>query len=183
MKKIDFFVIHIHTPTHIRESVEKMAREDEPRNEEFQTREYWDKRYASEPAEEDFDWFKTYAELKDLFDEIIPSREKSKILMLGCGNSTLTSEMIADGYKNITNLDYSDILIQKMKARFPDQDWRTMDVRELKENANQLGGKESWDIVLDKGTMDALMAERGSVWDPSEIVRTNVKREIDGVLQ
>jgi EEF1A lysine methyltransferase 4 len=161
-----------------------MAREDEPRNEEFQTREYWDKRYASEPAEEDFDWFKTYAELKNIFDEIIqPQGKNSKILMLGCGNSTLTSEMVADGYKNITNLDYSDVLIQKMKARFPDQDWRTMDVRELKENANQLGGKESWDIILDKGTMDALMAERGSVWDPSEIVRTNVKREIDGVLQ
>ncbi|PWN32276.1 uncharacterized protein FA14DRAFT_162445 [Meira miltonrushii] len=159
-----------------------MAREDEPRNEEFQTREYWDKRYASEAPEEDFDWFKTYAELKPILDELVPDRN-ARILMLGCGNSTLTIDMVNDGYANITNLDYSDILIQKMKIRHPEQDWRTMDVRELSENADQLGGAESWDVILDKGTMDALMAERGSVWDPSDTVRTNVKREIDGVLQ
>lgn len=41
-----------------------MARDDEPRNEEFQTKEYWDRRYAAEAPEEDFDWFKTYDELK-----------------------------------------------------------------------------------------------------------------------
>lgn len=30
--------------------------------------------------------------------------------------------------------------------------------------------------------MDALMAEKGSVWDPSETVRSNVQAEIDGVV-
>lgn len=58
-----------------------------------------------------------------------------------------------------------------------------MDVRELQERADELGGKDSWDAIIDKGTMDALMAEKGSVWDPSDAVRENVKREMDGVLQ
>lgn len=62
-------------------------------------------------------------------------------------------------------------------------DWRVIDVRQLKEEEEELGGKESWDVIIDKGTMDALMAEKGSVWDPSDVVRDNVKREIDGVLQ
>lgn len=62
-------------------------------------------------------------------------------------------------------------------------DWRVMDVRELQERADELGGKDSWDVIIDKGTMDALMAEKGSVWDPSDKVRENVKREMDGVLQ
>lgn len=31
--------------------------------------------------------------------------------------------------------------------------------------------------------MDALMAENGSVWNPSEQVLSNVACEIDGVLQ
>jgi len=70
-----------------------------------------------------------------------------------------------------------------MKNRFPEMDWRVMDVRELGERSKELGGKDSWDVVLDKGTMDALMAEKGSVWDPSDTVRDNVRREVDGVLE
>ena len=31
--------------------------------------------------------------------------------------------------------------------------------------------------------MDALMAENGSVWNPSEQVLNNVAREVDGVMQ
>lgn len=157
-------------------------RDDEPRNEEFQTREYWDKRYAAELPEEDYDWFKTYEDLKPILNELIPKKD-CKILMLGCGNSTLSIDMAKDGYNHITNLDYSTVLIAKMQARYSDMDWRVFDVRELQERSEELGGKESWDVVIDKGTMDALMAEKGSVWDPSDIVRENVRREIDGVLQ
>lgn len=82
------------------------------------------------------------------------------------------------------DLDYSDVLIGKMKQRYPTLHWRALDVRDLAENADTvLGGAGSWDVILDKGTMDALMAERGSVWDPSPTVRENVRREIDGVVQ
>jgi hypothetical protein len=70
-----------------------------------------------------------------------------------------------------------------MQKRFPEMDWRVFDVRELQERSEELGGKETWDIIIDKGTMDALMAEKGSVWDPSDTVRENVRREVDGVLQ
>jgi hypothetical protein len=83
----------------------------------------------------------------------------------------------------ISDLDYSDVLISKMQSRFPSMDWRVMDVREIKERSEELGGRESWDVVIDKGTMDALMAEKGSVWDPSDVVRENVRREVDGVLE
>jgi hypothetical protein len=41
-----------------------MGRADEPQNEEFQTKEYWDKRYLAEEEAEDYDWFKTYDDLK-----------------------------------------------------------------------------------------------------------------------
>ncbi|UZJ52654.1 hypothetical protein CBS101457_001974 [Exobasidium rhododendri] len=156
--------------------------DDEPRNEEFQTKEYWDKRYAAEKPEEDYDWFKTYSDLEPMLSELIPDKE-SKILMLGCGNSTLSIDMFNAGYTRITNLDYSDVLIAKMKDRFPQMDWRVMDVRELGDRAVELGGRGTWDVVLDKGTMDALMAEKGSVWDPSDTVRENVRREVDGTLE
>lgn len=69
-----------------------------------------------------------------------------------------------------------------MQARYPDLDWRVMDIRELREHAEELGGLDSWDVIIDKGTMDALMAENASVWSPSEQVLDNVTREVDGVL-
>jgi SAM-dependent methyltransferase len=50
-----------------------------------------------------------------------------------------------------------------------------MDIRDLKfEN-------ESFDAVIDKGTMDALMCDRGDVWDPSEELIKDVKGEVDEV--
>lgn len=159
-----------------------MSRQDEPANADFQTQEYWDSRYAAERPEEDFDWFKTYDELKTIFHGLIGDRS-ARILMLGCGNSTLTADMAKDGYGRITSIDYSGVIIDKMQARHPEQDWRVMDVRQLQENADDLGGLGTWDVIIDKGTMDALMAEKGSVWDPSEAVRENVKAEIDGVLR
>lgn len=38
--------------------------------------------------------------------------------MVGCGNSKLSEEMTADGYKSITNIDISDNVIAKMKIHY-----------------------------------------------------------------
>ncbi|WFD45137.1 hypothetical protein MPSI1_003814 [Malassezia psittaci] len=149
----------------------------EPKNADFQTMEYWDRRYMAEPLESDFDWFRKYSDIVDIVHELIPNRA-SRILMLGCGNSN----MYNDGYQNILNLDYSSVLIEKMRTRAPQMQWKVMDIRYLREHADQLGGLESWDVIIDKGTMDALMAENASVWNPSDQVLDNVAREVDGVL-
>lgn len=91
-----------------------------------------------------------------------------------------------------------------MREKHPQLEWHVLDIREMKENAELLGGVESYDAIIDKGgpscksewlgtvrltlfptgTLDALMAEtKGSVWDPSERVRQNIDREVDGVIQ
>ena len=60
------------------------------------------------------------------------SDRESSILMVGCGNSStlnlsslyleLSEEMYDDGYKNITNMDISDIVVNKMKQIYlPDR--------------------------------------------------------------
>lgn len=60
-----------------------------------------------------------------------------------------------------------------------------MDITQLThpENLSLLGGEASFDIALDKGTMDALMAEGkgSSVWNPSEKVLKNVRDMLNGV--
>ncbi|KAG0775423.1 hypothetical protein G6F22_013314 [Rhizopus arrhizus] len=57
----------------------------------------------------------------------------------------------------------------------PEMTWLEMDIRDLKFD------NESFDAVIDKGTMDALMCDRGDVWDPSEELIKDVKGEVDEV--
>ncbi|GES86083.1 S-adenosyl-L-methionine-dependent methyltransferase [Rhizophagus clarus] len=146
---------------------------------EYRTKEYWEKRYSKEPSEISFDWFKTYKELKPLFDVHLPNKNVS-ILMLGCGNSTLSEDMYDDGYHNITNIDFSETVIENMRIRCKDRTgmtWLIMDIREL----NFLD--KTFDIVIDKGTMDALMCDEGDVWDPKPEVIEIVKKEVDEVTR
>ncbi|KAF7770350.1 hypothetical protein Agabi119p4_6324 [Agaricus bisporus var. burnettii] len=134
-------------------------------NEAYGAKEYWDQRYSQETENADFDWFKSM----------------SRILMLGCGNSKLSEDMWEDGYKNIVNTDYSRVLIENMKQRHgearPEMQWYEMDVRDLKFD------EESFDVAIDKGTMDAMMTTKGDVWDPPEQVIRDCNKEVDEALR
>ncbi|KAI0372599.1 S-adenosyl-L-methionine-dependent methyltransferase [Pilatotrama ljubarskyi] len=150
------------------------------KNEEYGTKEYWDQRYSQESEDSSFDWFKSYSDIADIIRELIPDKS-SRILMLGCGNSTLSQDMYDDGYKNIVNTDYSGILIEKMRHKHaesrPEMEWHEMDIRDLKFE------DDSFDVAIDKGTMDAMMTAKADVWDPPEEVVQNCNREVDEVLR
>ncbi|KAJ1837812.1 hypothetical protein LPJ57_011316, partial [Coemansia sp. RSA 486] len=145
-------------------------------NVEYGTHEYWQQRYAQE-EHENFDWFKTYKDLAPLFDQHIHGRD-ARILMLGCGNSTLSSDMYAAGYENIVNVDYSDVVIKQMRQRCAHQakmTWEVMDVRQLALD------DASVDVAIDKGTLDALMCDKGDSWNPPPELCRNVAAEVDEV--
>ncbi|KIY48139.1 S-adenosyl-L-methionine-dependent methyltransferase [Fistulina hepatica ATCC 64428] len=142
-------------------------------NEEYGTKEYWNTRYSKEDEESTFDWFKTYADISDMIRGIIPDKS-SRILMLGCGNSTLSEDMWSDGYHDIVNIDYSSIVIEQMRRRHP---WLEMDVRDLQFPDG------SFDIAIDKGTMDAMMTLKGDVWDPPQQVIDDCTKEVDEVVR
>lgn len=48
-------------------------------------------RFASEASDTSFDWFKNYSQISDIIHEFV--KPDSRILMLGCGNSTLSEEV------------------------------------------------------------------------------------------
>ncbi|KAL9710919.1 hypothetical protein Ac2012v2_005459 [Leucoagaricus gongylophorus] len=101
--------------------------------------------------------------------------------MLGCGNSKLSEDLWEDGYKNIINTDFSGVLIEKMKQRHkqirPEMEWHEMDVRDLQ------FADGTFDVAVDKGTMDAMITAEGSVWDPSGQVVRDCNKEVDETLR
>ena len=77
------------------------------------------------------------------------------------------------GYKSQVSIDFSPVVIEQMKARHPDLDWRVMDVRKMDFSDS------SFDVAIDKATLDAMLY--GSLWDPEDEVKQNVKAYVDEV--
>ncbi|TIA70317.1 hypothetical protein E3P91_03165 [Wallemia ichthyophaga] len=142
---------------------------------------YWDERYTKD-AEDTFDWFKQYPDLKQSLAHHIPKKD-SRILMLGCGNSSLSRDMYDDGYTNILNIDYSPVCIDNMTKANESRSgmqWCVMDIRQLDLPDN------SFDVAIDKGTMDALLAGVRDPWNPQDSIVhdcTSEVREVQRVLK
>ncbi|XP_071062469.1 uncharacterized protein ece2a isoform X3 [Pseudochaenichthys georgianus] len=82
----------------------------------------------------------------------------------GCGNSSMSGDMYSAGYRSITNIDYSSVCISTMGARYshcPGMTWQQMDVRQLS------FPEASFDVILEKATLDAIMVEEKSPWEVS----------------
>jgi len=127
----------------------------------YATKQYWDQRYEQETGEF-YDWFKGWVDLKPVLeDQLNPSH---RVLMLGCGNSKLSEDMYHDGFKNIVNNDFSETVISSMQAKYketaPEMEWKVMDVMDMQDFPDA-----SFDVAIDKGTMDAIMCEKGDVWE------------------
>uniref|UniRef100_A0A0E0L245 Methyltransferase type 11 domain-containing protein n=1 Tax=Oryza punctata TaxID=4537 RepID=A0A0E0L245_ORYPU len=104
---------------------------------------YWDARYSSPSPSSStgggafFDWYQTYPALRPLLRARLPT--SSRVLMLGCGNSLLSEDMVKDGYEEVVNVDISSVVIEQMREKH-------MDVRDMR-----LFGDGTFDCVLDKG--------------------------------
>ncbi|KAL1745842.1 S-adenosyl-L-methionine-dependent methyltransferase [Schizophyllum fasciatum] len=150
------------------------------KNEEYGSKEYWDARYSKEDEEPNFDWCQNYANVAAIFRYLIPD-ETAKILMLGCGNSRLSEDMYDDGYCNITNIDYSPVVIEQMGRRHgearPQMEWHEMDIRDLQFS------DASFDVAIDKATMDAMLTYKGDPWNPPPNVVSDCMKEVDEVVR
>jgi SAM-dependent methyltransferase len=111
----------------------------------FSMKEYWDEKYSE--ADTVFDWLENYDELREYINSHL-TRDQH-ILIPGCGNSTLSDAMFNDGYHQLTNIDFSPVVIEQMARRYPSLTWSVMDIRHL------TFPNGAFDAVLDKGTLDA----------------------------
>nr|XP_043614959.1 eEF1A lysine and N-terminal methyltransferase [Erigeron canadensis] len=130
----------------------------------FTSKENWDKFFSIKGTDDPFEWYAEWPQLHHLLVSEILGEEKNstrvvsevQILVPGCGNSRLSEHLYDDaGFKSITNIDFSKVVIADMLKRNlrsrPCMRWRVMDM-----TAMQFADK-SFDVVLDKGGLDALM--------------------------
>ena len=119
--------------------------------------EYWDERYLNK--KEPFDWYQKWSGIKDIITQYV--HHPDKILIVGCGSSRMSEDMMAEGYTSITGIDNSAIVIKDMQERyegveglsFEEKDVRTMDFE-----------PGSFNVILDKGTLDSVLCgDRSSV--------------------
>eukprot|EP00667_Euglena_gracilis_P022325 EG_transcript_24786 len=113
---------------------------------------YWEERYAENDRE--FEWYLSYRDLQPLFDPLLSPEHR--ILVLGCGTSSLSAELYAAGYHRIVNVDLSESCVATMRERcraLPGMEWEVGDCTRLRY------GEAEFDVVLDKGCMDALLCQ------------------------
>ncbi|XP_078179465.1 uncharacterized protein LOC144573555 [Carex rostrata] len=127
---------------------------------------YWDARYKTEKGGAPFDWYRSYAALRPFLRHFVPT--SSRVLMLGCGNSLMSEDMVKDGYPEIVNVDISSVVIDMMKQRhghIPQLTYVQMDVRDMR-----LFSDRSFDCVVDKGTLDALLCGTNALQAASQML-------------
>jgi ubiquinone/menaquinone biosynthesis C-methylase UbiE len=123
---------------------------------------YWDKRYEATADGNSYDWYMGWKRLKKTIVEKLSGASEGKVdaasvhtLMVGCGNSEMSADMYEDGFTSIMSFDYSEVVIRKMKEKHgdatPGMEFEVADARDLRYDS------ASFDLVVDKGTLDAIL--------------------------
>ena len=75
--------------------------------------------------------------------------------MLGCGNADLSADMYDNGYKNITNVDFSKVVIEQMAKKNnlerPQMTWKVVNITDM-----SVFKTDTFDIIIDKSAIDSL---------------------------
>ncbi len=128
-----------------------------PKNhKQFQEEGYWNKFFQDKQTKQGFEWYASYEELEYYLKQSIKDKEQ-RILVVGCGNSALSEKMKAkmNFTQEIVSIDFEEAVIKKMRHR--EQKgvrYEVMDALDMKfENCE-------FDYAIDKGTLDALCADR-----------------------
>ncbi len=79
--------------------------------------------------------------------------------------------MFQHGYRHITNVDYSSVVIAKMREKYKSLDtvkWEVMDITDMSFE------DETFDVVIEKGTLDSLLVGEKDVWRMSDEGRSTM---------
>lgn len=126
---------------------------------EFHKKEYWDS-FFQKRGKKSFEWYGEFRDFKQYFQEEVTNKQQVQVLNIGCGNSELSAQLYDAGYANLTNVDFSEVVIREMiskNQKRKQMKWLVMDM------LNMSFENESFDVVIDKGALDALYSEGFSI--------------------
>lgn len=122
---------------------------------EFADKQYWDKFFKQ--REKSFEWYGGYSDLKKVLLKYI--KPAHSLLIVGCGNSSLSADLYDDGFQQNTSIDISQVVIDKMNATYKRNGMRQQ-LRFECMDVFKLGYEpETFNAVIDKGTLDALCSD------------------------
>jgi len=120
---------------------------------------FWDFRHS---VGDPFDWIADFPELYPVLTTCVPGIKDATVLNLGCGTSSFCEALYDAGCHRIVNVDISPVAVEKMRARNaelrPAMHWHVADARDMAEFRSQ-----SFDLVFDKSTLDAVAAMKSHV--------------------
>ncbi|CAL5067260.1 unnamed protein product [Urochloa decumbens] len=123
----------------------------------FTSRENWDKFFAIRGTGDSFEWYAEWPSLRAPLLALLGDRAAAgaEILVPACGSSALSEQLYDSGFRRITNVDFSRVVVADMLRRHararPEMRWRVMDITSMQ------FADGSFDVILDKGGLDALM--------------------------
>lgn len=120
----------------------------------FTSKENWDQFFTIRGGDDSFEWYAEWPQLRDILKTHLLSSspppessdgsggdtphvapEEVQILVPGCGNSKLSEHLYDWGFRNITNVDFSKVVISNMLRRNvrerPEMKWRVMDMTSM----------------------------------------------------
>ncbi|KAJ1657511.1 hypothetical protein IWQ61_003103 [Dispira simplex] len=129
----------------------------------YHKQDYWEERFAHE---DQFEWLGDFNRFAPFIERHV--NKSDRILHLGCGNSDLALDMVNCGYLDITNVDYSATVVNRMRRRsqkflqncmgtFSGKvclQWLTADCLTMTSHPEL--GQVEYDVVLDKTLADAV---------------------------
>jgi len=91
-------------------------------------------------------------------------------LVIGCGDSIMSPEIVAAGYHETIHVDFSQVCITAMKAHYPNVCYEIADIRDLRYLDS------SFDFILDIATLETLLVG-------GDLLRKDVAEELRRVLK
>jgi SAM-dependent methyltransferase len=115
------------------------------------------------PPPDTFDWLLSLRSHPQLRAWLLPSAHgfsaEARVLVVGCGDSTLSEDLWESGFPNVVGIDIEERCISAARARTAGKAGLAWEKVDLTASSGLSTGLGAFQLALDKGTLDAIVCE------------------------
>ena len=126
-----------------------MSLDETPEVHNFADQSYWNEHYKNDSSP--FEWYTNWETIRDTIKGLLIYT--GRCVHVGCGTSSISYDLVKEGFMSVKCIDFSDVVIEKMKEKYADEmrlEFVCGDCTSLNVSAS------SENCVFDKGTQDAM---------------------------